>query len=130
MRLNACPHRGNTVCRAEQGRTRSFSCSYHRWNFDLDGRLIAVPGRDRFYGDQLDFEAWGLTRAPCVDTYKGFVFASLDPDAPPLGNYLGWVGRLGIDQIAEQGDMEVVDGIQKNRIQCNWKLAVDNLFDW
>jgi Ring hydroxylating alpha subunit (catalytic domain) len=24
----------------------------------------------------------------------------------------------------------VVDGIQKNRVKCNWKLAVDNLFDW
>ena len=42
--LNSCPHRGNTVCRAELGRTRSFFCTYHGWNFDLDGRLIAVPG--------------------------------------------------------------------------------------
>lgn len=128
--LNSCPHRGNTVCRAEQGRTRSFFCSYHGWNFDLDGRLIAVPGQDKFYGDQLDFAEWGLAQAPRVENYKGFVFASLDAQAPALGEYLGWVGRLGIDQIAEQGDMEVVDGIQKNRIQCNWKLAVDNLFDW
>jgi len=24
----------------------------------------------------------------------------------------------------------VVDGIQKNVIDCNWKIAVDNLFDW
>ena len=23
-----------------------------------------------------------------------------------------------------------MDGVVKNRIQCNWKLAVDNLFDW
>ncbi|MBL4868927.1 MAG: hypothetical protein JKY67_21385, partial [Pseudomonadales bacterium] len=36
----------------------------------------------------------------------------------------------GLDHIAEQGDIECVDGIQKNIIKCNWKLAVDNLFDW
>jgi 3-phenylpropionate/trans-cinnamate dioxygenase alpha subunit len=30
--LNSCSHRGNTVCRAEQGRTNSFLCSYHGWN--------------------------------------------------------------------------------------------------
>ena len=23
-----------------------------------------------------------------------------------------------------------VDGVQKNRLKCNWKLAVDNLYDW
>src|SRR5262245_35546603 len=31
--LNTCPHRGNTVCRAELGKTTSFMCSYHGWNF-------------------------------------------------------------------------------------------------
>lgn len=32
--------------------------------------------------------------------------------------------------VAERGDVEVVDGVQKNLIGCNWKLAVDNLYDW
>ena len=128
--INSCPHRGNTVCRAEQGQTRSFFCSYHGWNFGLDGKLIGLPGQDEFYRGGLDKEKWGLSKAPHVDIYKGFVFASLDPDAIPLADFLGWVGRLGLDQVAEQGDIEVVDGIQKNVIQCNWKLAVDNLFDW
>lgn len=128
--LNTCPHRGNTVCRAEQGRMKSFFCSYHGWNFDLDGRLLAVPGEEAYYRDGLDKDTWGLFKAAQVESYKGFVFATLDPDAPSLSDYLGWVGRLGLDMIAERGEIEVVDGIQKNRIKCNWKLAVDNLFDW
>lgn len=128
--LNSCPHRGNTVCRAELGRTRSFFCSYHGWNFDLDGKLLAVPGEQEYYRGQLDKSRLGLKTAAQVESYKGFVFATLDPEAPNLTDYLGWVGALGLDLIAERGDMEVVDGIQKNRIQCNWKLAVDNLFDW
>ncbi|MBV1879313.1 MAG: Rieske 2Fe-2S domain-containing protein [Pseudomonadales bacterium] len=128
--LNSCPHRGNTVCRSEQGKARSFFCSYHGWNFDLDGKLVGVPGYKDFYRQQLDKQALGLQSAAKVESYKGFVFASLDKDAPDLKSYLGWVGRLGLDLIAERGDMEVIDGIQKNRIKCNWKLAVDNLFDW
>jgi phenylpropionate dioxygenase-like ring-hydroxylating dioxygenase large terminal subunit len=32
--------------------------------------------------------------------------------------------------ICSFGEIEVVDGIQKNIIDCNWKIAVDNLFDW
>ena len=128
--LNSCAHRGNTVCRAEQGKTRSFFCSYHGWNYDLDGSLLAIPGQKDFYRDDVDKEALGLSKAAQVSSYKGFVFATLDPAAPALEDYLGWVGRLGIDSIAARGDIEVVDGIQKNRVRCNWKLAVDNLFDW
>ena len=39
-------------------------------------------------------------------------------------------GRLGIDLLAAKGPIEVVPGIQKFVINCNWKFAVDNLFDW
>ncbi|MEM7079674.1 MAG: Rieske 2Fe-2S domain-containing protein [Pseudomonadota bacterium] len=128
--LNSCPHRGNTVCRAELGSTRSFFCSYHGWNFDLDGTLIGMPNEVDFYRGEFDKSAWGLGSAAQVASYRGFVFATMDSAAPPLDEYLGWVGRLGIDMLAGKGDLEVVDGIHKNRLQCNWKLAVDNLFDW
>ena len=65
-----------------------------------------------------------------MTSYRGLVFATLDPAAVPLDEYLGEVGRIGLDFIAERGDVEVVDGVQKNVVACNWKLAVDNLFDW
>lgn len=42
--LNSCPHRGNSFCRADQGKTNSFFCSYHGWNFDLQDRLVGLPG--------------------------------------------------------------------------------------
>ena len=128
--LNSCSHRGNSVCRAEQGRTNSFVCSYHGWNYDLDGRLIAMPNQDTFYRNDIDKTKWGLGKAAQVASYRGFVFATLDSTAPPLEDYLGWVGRLGLDFFASQGELEVMDGIHKNRLQCNWKLAVDNLYDW
>ncbi len=128
--LNSCPHRGNTVCRAEQGRTASFLCSYHGWNFDLTGELVGMPGEDTFYRDDIDKTQWGLGKAAQVASYKGFVFATLDPGAPPLEEYLGWVGRLGIDTLATHGDLVAVEGVVKNRVKCNWKLAVDNLYDW
>ena len=128
--LNSCPHRGNTVCRAELGNTKSFFCSYHGWNYDLDGRLIGMPGEDDFYRNNIDKKDWGLTPAAKVENYQGFYFATLDPEAPPLEEYLGWVGKVGIDFMLAEGDIEFLDGIHKNRLQCNWKLAVDNLYDW
>ena len=128
--LNTCRHRGNALCRAEQGRARSFVCSYHGWNYGLDGRLIGVPGQSTYYRGDLDRSRLGLVSAAKVESYLGFYFATMASDAPSLHDYLGDVGRTGLGMACASGDVEVVDGIQKNIIDCNWKIAVDNLFDW
>ncbi len=128
--LNTCPHRGNAVCRAEEGNARSFLCTYHGWSFGIDGTLKGVPGFKNFYGGELDKSEHGLPPVAQVTSYKGFVFGTHDPTAPPLEEYLGTTGRLGLDLLACRGDMEVVPGIQKFVLDCNWKFAVDNLFDW
>jgi 3-phenylpropionate/trans-cinnamate dioxygenase alpha subunit len=128
--LNTCRHRGNAVCRAEEGNTKNFMCTYHGWTYDLAGNLVGVPGLDQFYKGDLDRSQYGLREVAQLDSYKGFVFATMDASAPPLLEYLGATGRLGLDLIAEHGDMEVLPGIQKFLIECNWKFTVDNLFDW
>ena len=128
--LNTCRHRGNALCRAELGHTKTFVCSYHGWTYGLDGALIGIPGKKDFYRDDVDLGKWGLVSAAQVDHYKGFYFATLDPAAPSLFDYLGDVGRVGMESMLTQGDVVALDGVQKNVIDCNWKIAVDNLFDW
>ena len=128
--VNSCRHRGNAVCRADEGHATSFMCTYHGWTYDLKGALVGVPGFKEVYHEELDRDNWGLIKAAQVDTYKGFIFACMDSEAPGLEEFLGEVGRLGISYLAERGDIKCVGGIQKYTIQCNWKLAVDNLFDW
>src|SRR5436309_688266 len=87
--LNTCRHRGNAVCRAEEGHATSFMCTYHGWTFDLQGKLVGVPGFKDYYHEDFKREEWGLVRAAHVDSYKGFVFATLDPEAPSLTEFLG-----------------------------------------
>lgn len=128
--INTCRHRGNALCRAEQGNAKSFVCSYHGWNYALDGRLIGVPGASSYYRGKLDRNELGLAKAAKVESYLGFYFATLDPEAPSLHDFLGEVGRTGLGMVCAHGEVELVDGIQKNVIDCNWKIAVDNLFDW
>src|SRR5215472_2562006 len=77
--LNTCRHRGNALCRAEKGRAKSFVCSYHGWNYGLDGRLIGAPGAKTYYHDELDRSRLGLYRDRC-ESYLGFHFATLAPD--------------------------------------------------
>jgi len=128
--LNTCAHRGNAVCRAEEGNAKNFLCTYHGWSYGIDGRLNGVPGLNTFYSGQLDKSRHGLAPVAQVADYKGFIFGTHDASAPPLEDFLGTTGRLGLDTIALRGEMEVVPGIQKFVIECNWKIAVDNLFDW
>ena len=39
---NVCRHRGVEVA-SGQGNTNEFSCPYHGWLYDLDGRLVGAP---------------------------------------------------------------------------------------
>ncbi len=128
--LNNCRHRGNAICRADFGHASAFMCTYHGWTYDLEGNLKGVPGYRDYYHGALDKSKWGLIKAAQVESYNGFVFATMDPAAPRLAEYLGEVGRMGMDMVAARGDLVVLDGIQKVTCTTNWKIAVDNAFDW
>ena len=85
---NVCLHRGNRIRHAKgPGGAVHFRCPYHLWTWDLDGELVEVPDADTF-PQGIDCEALRLRSLKC-DTWNGFVFVNLDPDAEPLLDYLG-----------------------------------------
>src|SRR5687767_7073906 len=128
--VNSCRHRGNAVCRADEGHATSFMCTYHGWTYDLNGALVGVPGFKEVYHEELDRANWGLIRAPQVESYKGFVFANMDTEAPGLNEYLGAGARFGMDMMADQGKMRIVGGVMKWTMKCNWKFPSDNTPDF
>lgn len=128
--VNACRHRGAAVCRASSGNAANFVCAYHGWTYDLSGELIGVPGFNELYGRSLDRSSWGLRKAAQVASYRGFIFATLDADAPPLEVFLGSAGLGMIDRLANFGDLEIVPGILKHRLAANWKIGVENDQDY
>src|SRR5437763_5076363 len=84
--LNVCRHRGNRLCRADDGNAASFTCAYHGWTYGNDGKLIGVPYLKEAYHNELDRERWGLVPVAQLDNYKGLFFASFDSEAPPCAN--------------------------------------------
>ncbi len=130
--INSCRHRGMRVCRADRGNTSRFSCPYHAWTYDIEGRLIGVPKHREGYYEELDFSKNGLVSAACVDTYKGLIFATFDTDAVPLTEYLGdmaWYMDVVLDR--DEGGTELVSGVHKWVVRTNWKLGCDNnAGDW
>src|SRR5579863_10334167 len=87
--LNVCRHRGNRLCRADDGNAASFTCAYHGWTYGNDGRLTGVPQLKEAYHGALQREQWGLMPVAQLDQYKGLYFATFDQKAPPLSEYLG-----------------------------------------
>ncbi|HKD70152.1 MAG TPA: aromatic ring-hydroxylating dioxygenase subunit alpha [Candidatus Binataceae bacterium] len=122
---NVCQHRGRRIRQEGCGTVRSFTCPYHRWRYDLGGRLIEAPDSD-FDFPQGDPVAARM-RIPQVrcEVFEGLVFVNFDADAQPLSEYL-------------TGD--VVDHLQTYRWgsefrinldwtvawPCNWKIGVDS----
>ena len=112
--LNVCRHRGNKLCRADNGNAATFICSYHGWSYSNDGRLQAVPNLNDAYYNELETTSWGLTPVAQLDNYKGLFFATFDPDAVPLQEYLGeftWYLDAFFDR--REGGVEVLAGVHK-----------------
>ncbi|GAA4329056.1 aromatic-ring-hydroxylating dioxygenase subunit alpha [Pigmentiphaga soli] len=130
--VNACSHRGNAVCREKSGNARSFNCFYHAWTFDLDGKLIGVPGADA-YSEAFDAGEHGLSAVPRFESYRGLMFVCFDKEAVDLASYLGPEARQQIDYVVDSAgspaELEVVQGAQAYGMRANWKLLVENSID-
>jgi phenylpropionate dioxygenase-like ring-hydroxylating dioxygenase large terminal subunit len=128
--LNSCRHRGMKVCRYDEGNTVEFLCPYHGWSYGTDGALVGVPFLKDAYGVQLDRGRWGLVEVAGLARYKGLVWATWDPAAPPFADYLGGYA-LYLDLLLDawdgrEGGTEVIGGVHKWRMPCNWKFPAEN----
>jgi 3-phenylpropionate/trans-cinnamate dioxygenase subunit alpha len=124
--LNVCRHRGNRLCRADSGNAATFTCAYHGWTYRNDGRLVGVPYLKEFYRNELDRESWSLVPVAQLESYKELLFATFDPEVPPLREYLGemtWYLDTFFDR--REGGIEVV-GTHKWVMPCNWKFPAEN----
>ncbi len=126
--LNSCPHRGMQLCTADHGKVKRFQCPFHAWTFNLDGELVALHGFEEGYHGELSLKDWGMIKVPRLETYKGLIFASFDPNIEPLDTYLGdakWYLDTLLDRT--KGGLRLLPGVFKWTFNANWKAISDNL---
>lgn len=127
--INACSHRGAMLCRKKHGNKGTFTCQFHGWTFSNAGRLLKVKdGKTGDYPASFDVEgSHDLKRVPRFESYRGFLFGSLNPDVVPLSEHLGST-RIIIDQIVDQAPegLEVLRGSSTYSFDGNWKLQMEN----
>jgi Rieske 2Fe-2S family protein len=126
---NVCRHRGSQVVPVDPAgeapvpcRAQSLRCPYHSWTYDLAGRLLRAPHTEDV--DDFDPEAFGLHPVG-VDTWGGFLFLHLTPQADPpslhqsFGSAVGRVARYPLDALV-LGDRREYD------VGANYKVVLEN----
>ena len=127
--FNRCAHRGAKVCREDKGSCKVFVCPYHSWTYDHAGRSVSVP-LDYAYDEDRESGKFDLLKAPRVSSYRGFIFACLDPEQPVLEDCLAGARQVIDEWLDRYGDGVVeVSGTQRYRIAANWKFVTDNQGD-
>jgi len=74
--LNVCSHRAMLIASDTYGNKTTFSCPYHGWTYNCDGRLRGISDPKKF-GD-IDRKKLGLTELPSYER-AGLIFAVLTP---------------------------------------------------
>ena len=120
--LNACRHRGTELTDVDCDVANTIRCPYHRWAYALDGRLRAAPYIDVVPRDDFNKDDYSLIGVR-VDTWGPLLFACLDPDTPPLHDWLGDLpDRMGGYKLDAWHKREE----QNLTIDANWKLITEN----
>jgi phenylpropionate dioxygenase-like ring-hydroxylating dioxygenase large terminal subunit len=117
---NVCQHRGTAVVEEACGKAVRFQCPYHAWIYDLEGRLIRAKHTDDL--EDFSLSEYGLNTVR-LETWQGFVFLNLDPDAGPLADQLGDL----VDHV-ERFDFAALRPAKTITydVAANWKFIAEN----
>jgi phenylpropionate dioxygenase-like ring-hydroxylating dioxygenase large terminal subunit len=119
---NACRHRGVKLAEGHGNcETQGFTCPFHGWRWNMDGKNTFVYGRSKFSEHQLDQAELAL--APCrVELWGGCAFINFDNDAPSFRDTIGPIGdsleRYNVDKLRAEWWYATV-------LPANWKLAME-----
>jgi len=127
--INACSHRGATLCRHKRGNKATYTCPFHGWTFNNSGKLLKVKDPEGAgYPDCFNKEgSHDLKKVARFESYRGFLFGSLNDDVLPLTEFLGEAAKI-IDMIVDQSTdgLEVLRGSSTYTFEGNWKLQAEN----
>jgi choline monooxygenase len=120
---NVCRHHAMIVLNEACGHTHHMRCPYHGWTYSLEGELRGVTD----FEGVLDFDRAQNGLVPVrLEAWENFAFVNLDPQAGPLGEFLG--ALVGLARPLGFGSLKFVER-RRYVLECNWKVYVDNFLD-
>jgi carnitine monooxygenase subunit len=116
---NICQHRQAPVA-GGCGITKRLACPYHSWTYDLEGRVVGIPGPEGF--TEAREQGLRLTELPAEQT-AGFLWVGLDPDRDL--DITAHLGELADELIAWDIGKWTPVGERRLDEAIDWKLALD-----
>jgi len=115
---NTCRHRGAQICAEGSGTSPRIVCPYHRWTYDLDGRLMAATRMP----DSFDVTEHGLIPLR-TEILSGCIYVALSDAAPDFAPFRAAAGpHLDAYRLADTKLACASVLIEK----ANWKLVMEN----
>jgi len=118
---NVCTHRAAKLLLGQEAscqRKARLTCPFHAWTFDLDGKLIAQPGKEGFAGHQ----DGGRDLLPvAVREWAGLIFVQIEGDMD-LSSHLAEFAP-----VLEMMELDKAEPVKRGHIDTpsNWKYALD-----
>ena len=121
--INLCKHRGCELLDTQEsdlsGRlNNNIRCPYHSWTYNLKGQLINAPHLDIDLNDK----KYHLNNIK-LDSWIGFIFINLNPDASDLKHHLKskteQFSRYPLEQLKPKVHIDY-------EIKANWKVLLEN----
>lgn len=118
--LNMCTHRAARLA-LDCSRRKLLVCPFHAWSFDLDGRLVAVPGEDSFA--TIDRATRSLVKVP-VGEWGGMVFVKAHAGEEEI-DVEAFLGDMGPELL--HLNLAGAKLVKHSRVdtEANWKYALD-----
>jgi len=117
---NSCAHRGQRLVAGDSSQ-KILRCPYHDWQYGLNGVVVGCPDSDDYpKGSPIGKRKLSEVR---VDTWDGFIFYTMDEEAPELLDYLE-----PLPEIYKNHNFKEQVRAQWIRVSLdvNWKFFCDN----
>ncbi|RBP13168.1 Rieske 2Fe-2S family protein [Roseiarcus fermentans] len=115
---NSCRHRGSRICSSERGSAVRLVCPYHKWSYDLEGRLRFA----RDMGKPFDAGKLGLKPVAC-ESVAGYVWVCLADEPPDFAAFRARMAPYFHPHGIENARLAFESTIVENG---NWKLVWEN----
>jgi phenylpropionate dioxygenase-like ring-hydroxylating dioxygenase large terminal subunit len=127
--VNICSHRGAPLNECDHGQAkkgRMFSCPYHGWTYDLEGKLTGVPFGKEGFGD-INRDELGLKRLQIEEKY-GMIFVMPNPDLTfDIDEVLGGINER-LDGFGFEDHYYL--GAKQVFTDFSWKLNMDTFHEY
>ena len=118
---NVCQHRAHELL-SDAGNARLIVCPYHAWTYELTGALRSGPNTRSVSG----FDRDSICLTPVrVESFLGFLFVNLDPDALPMDDWFPNVRKELSAFVPHINNLEPLEWVEIHE-KCNWKVSVEN----